>query len=417
MQPLLYLVHRIPYPPNKGDKVRSFHLLEYLSQHFDVHLGTFVDAAADVQHVSRLRDWCVSCKAVRLVPGAARLRSIGGLWRREPLSVAYYRSRLLEQWVRTTVREHGIEQAVVFSSVMAQHLQGIDGLRTVVDFVDVDSAKWEQFAQSHAWPLSSVFRREGRHLREYERRTALASDAAVFVTASEKELFCSVAPECAARAHVVRNGVNSDYFSPLTELPNPYDADHEPIVFTGAMDYWPNVDAVCWFAECAFPAIAAARPRARFHIVGMRPAPAVRALARDARIVVTGTVPDVRPYLRHARAVVAPMRIARGIQNKVLEAMAMQCAVVVSEAAARSLGGVPGLEYEVARDADELVAKTLAVMDPSHATKIGIAARERVVSDCSWNRNLAPLLDLLNRAPSSPQPLRAARHPETTPVQ
>jgi glycosyltransferase involved in cell wall biosynthesis len=111
------------------------------------------------------------------------------------------------------------------------------------------------------------------------------------------------------------------------------------------------------------------------------------------------------------------MRIARGIQNKVLEAMAMQCAVVVSEAAARSIGGVPGLEYEVARDADELVAKTLAVMDPSHATKIGIAARERVVSDCSWNRNLAPLLDLLNRAPSSPQPLRAARHPETTSVQ
>ena len=187
----------------------------------------------------------------------------------------------------------------------------------------MDSAKWSQYANSRSWPLSAIFKREGARLLAFERAVANGTEASVFVTPAEAQLFRTLAPECSTRVHHAQNGVDTDYFSPAHELPNPFATDEDAIVFTGAMDYWPNVDAVTWFARDVLPTIATQRPRARFYIVGIAPTPAVQALAQDPRVVVTGRVPDVRPYLKHARVVVAPLRVARGIQNKVLEAMAM----------------------------------------------------------------------------------------------
>jgi len=268
-------------------------------------------------------------------------------------------------------------------------------LRAVVDFVDVDSAKWNQYAQSRQWPLSAIFKREGARLLAFDRAVANAAAASVFVTSAEAQLFRTLAPECATRVHYAQNGVDTEYFSPLHKLPNPFRVDEDTIVFTGAMDYWPNIDAVNWFAQEAFPEIVARHPRARFYIVGSQPAPVVQALARDARVVVTGRVPDVRPYLRHARVVVAPLRVARGIQNKVLEAMAMARPVVVSAAAARALSGVPGIDFEVAEDVPDLVRHTLALMDIQRGAALGKAARERVLADYDWTTNLTPFDTLL----------------------
>ncbi len=323
MEPLLYLVHRIPFPPNKGDKVRSFNLLRFLAGRFQVHLGTFVDNPADLVHAGRLSEYCASSKIVEIRPALARIRSVPGLWTGEPLTLRYYRDESLAQWVNDVVREQRIGKAVVFSSAMAQYVSGSGNLRVVVDFVDVDSAKWSQYGKSRRWPLSTVFEREGQRLLAFERAVSRSTSASVFVTPAEAELFRSLAPECAARVHCAQNGVDTDFFSPSPAVPCPYGPDEEPIVFTGAMDYWPNVDAVCWFVNEVLPAIVAQRPRARFHIVGMNPTAVVQALAAEGRVVVTGSVPDVRPYLQHARVVVAPLRVARGIQNKVLEAMAM----------------------------------------------------------------------------------------------
>jgi sugar transferase (PEP-CTERM/EpsH1 system associated) len=264
-----------------------------------------------------------------------------------------------------------------------------------VDFVDVDSAKWSQYAQSCRWPLSTIYRREGARLLAFERAVAGATEASVFVTPAEAQLFRTLAPECAARVHQAQNGVDTGYFSPEHELPNPFHANEDAIVFTGAMDYWPNVDAVCWFAQQMLPAIAARQPHVRFYIVGVQPTPAVQALARDPRVVVTGRVPDVRPYLRHARVVVAPLRVARGIQNKVLEAMAMARPVVVSSAAARALSGVPATDFDVADGAPEFIRKTIALMDGERGTVIGKAARERVLADYNWTKNLTPFDALL----------------------
>jgi sugar transferase (PEP-CTERM/EpsH1 system associated) len=396
MEPILFLTHRIPFPPTKGDKVRSFHLLKFLASRYRVHLGTFIDDPADRVHVSRLGEYCASFKVVEINPKLARIRSLTGFWTGEPLTLSFYRDAELGAWVRNVVRVQGISRAVVFSSAMAQYVAAIDGLRVIVDFVDVDSAKWDLFARTRPWPMSAVFAREGRLLLEFERAVAKRTDASVFVTPGEAELFRKLAPESAARVSHANMGVDSDFFSPHQELPNPYAAGEEAIVFTGAMDYWPNIDAVCWFAQESLPAIVAERPRARFYIVGMNPVPAVQALASDPRIVVTGRVQDVRPYLRHARVVIAPIRIARGIQSKVLEAMAMARPVVVSAVAAAAISGKAGLDYEVADSAHEFAQKTIDLLNNSHGVAIGRSARDRILADYRWTTSLAPFADLLS---------------------
>ena len=396
MEPLLLLVHRIPFPPNKGDKVRSFHLLEFLASRYRVHLGTFVDSPDDVVHIPRLQEYCASFKVAEIQPARARVRSLAGLFTGEALTLRYYRNAMLADWVRSVVREQRIAKAVVFSSAMAPYVSDLANLRVVVDFVDVDSAKWAQYAQSRPWPLSMIYRREATRLLDFERSTAGRAEASVFVTSAEAQLFRTLAPECAARVRYAQNGVDTQYFSPHHDLPSPFAADEDAIVFTGAMDYWPNIDAVIWFAQEALPAIVARRPRARFYIVGVQPSPAVQALAKDARIVVTGRVPDVRPYLQHARVVVAPLRVARGIQNKVLEAMAMGRPVVVSAAAAGALSGVPAIDFEVVDGIPGFIEKTLALMNAERGALLGSAARRRVLADYDWTTNLTPFSALLD---------------------
>ena len=217
MEPLLLLVHRIPFPPNKGDKVRSFHLLEFLATRYRVHLGTFVDSTEDLVHIPRLQEYCASSKVIELRPAFARVRSLAGLFTGEAMTLRYYRDAALAEWVRTVVREQGITKAVVFSSAMAPYALNLPQLQTVVDFVDVDSAKWSQYAQSRPWPLSAVFKREGSRLLAFERAVASTTQASVFVTPAEAQLFRTLAPECAARVHHAQNGVDTHYFGLLAE--------------------------------------------------------------------------------------------------------------------------------------------------------------------------------------------------------
>ncbi len=386
---LLYLVHRLPYPPNKGDKVRSYHLLRHLAARHRVFLGTFVDDPDDVRHIASLRPFCAGLHVARLDPRLARLRSLGGFVSGEALSLPYYRDAGLKSWVHQTVRQQNIDTAVVFSSAMTQYLDGLPRLRALVDCVDVDSAKWTQFAASRVWPLSWLYRREGDRLLAYECAAATRSIRSFFVTDAEVELFRRLAPQCAGKVEAVGNGVDADFFSPAHEFVSPFPATEIPVVFTGAMDYWPNVDAVCWFATDVLPRLRTRWPELRFYIVGMRPAPAVRALAGTA-VEVTGTVPDVRPYLRHAAVVVAPLRVARGVQNKVLEAMAMARPIVASQACAAGIDAAAGHHLETAADAQGFAASVESLLqDPARAAKMGVAARECVLARYSWEARLS----------------------------
>ena len=391
MANILYLVHRLPYPPNKGDKVRSYHLLKHLARRHRVFLGTFIDDPEDEAHVDAARALCAELHVSRLNPRLARLHSLTALASGEPLTLSYYRSTGLSKWVRQISQTHNIDAALIFSSAMAQYIEGFQRLPTLIDFVDVDSAKWTQYAPRHRWPLSWLYRREGRLLLDYERRMAARSTRSFFVTENEKALFCGQAPECRVRVEAMANGVDAHYFSPDATRPSPYRDDEVPVVFTGAMDYLPNVDAVAWFKAEVLPRILQRWPRVRFYIVGRSPAPEVLALASET-VVVTGTVPDVRPYLQHAAAVVAPLRIARGIQNKILEAMAMARPVIASAECAAAVDAEKGTELLIAVDPAEYMAEMSRVLDaPGTAIAIGHAARQRVVERYSWEAHLAAI--------------------------
>jgi len=388
VQDLLLLIHRIPYPPNKGDKIRSYNLLKHLARDYRVHLATFVDDADDWQHVPTVEAMCASSHFAALNPMLARVRSLGALLKNRSLSLDYYQDAALQRWVDQTVAAHAIKRVLVFSSAMAQYADNYPDARRVIDFCDVDSDKWRQYADKKSWPMSWLYRHEARQLLRYERQVASQYDASLFVSGPEADLFRQLAPESTARIGHFSNGVDTDYFSPEHALATPYAPGERALVFTGAMDYWPNVDAVQWFCDEVFPLLRRQDPALRFYIVGSRPAPQVQALGQAAGVTVTGTVPDVRPYIRHARVAVAPLRIARGIQNKVLEAMAMATPVVVSPQALEGIAAEPGRDLLLAADAQgfaDAVTQLLARGDDT----MGLAARARVEHHYSWPSNLA----------------------------
>ncbi|MEW6118608.1 MAG: TIGR03087 family PEP-CTERM/XrtA system glycosyltransferase [Pseudomonadota bacterium] len=394
---LLFLAHRIPYPPNKGDKIRSFHLLRHLAERHDVHLGAFVDDPDDWQYADALKPYCASFQLVPLRPRRARLFSLAGLLTGEPLTLPYYRSGALKDWAAGLARDGTVSLGLAFSSAMAQFMPASLS-RRVLDMVDVDSDKWSQYAPTQRWPLSWVYAREGRKLAAWEARVAEDFDATLLVSMDEAALLQRRAQRARARISAFENGVDADYFSPERAYPDPYPAGVRGIAFTGAMDYWPNVDAVTWFAERIFPAVRDTVPEAQFFIVGSRPTGSVTQLARQPGVVVTGSVPDVRPYLAHAACAVAPLRIARGVQNKVLEAMAMACPVVASSQAAEGIRAEPGRDFWLAPDEAGFAQTVIARL---RADGRNPPARAAILARYDWARNLAALDPLFASAPES----------------
>ncbi len=278
---------------------------------------------------------------------------------------------------------------------MAQFADEFTGARRVMDFVDVDSDKWAQYAASKAWPMNWVYRRESATLLSYERRVAETWDASVLVSNDEADLFRRLVPRAAARVSGISNGVDSDYFSPAHAYENPYPVGAPVLVFTGAMDYWANIDAVVWFAQEVFPRVRAHIKEARFYVVGSRPAVEVQALAQHEGITVTGTVPDVRPYLHYAAAAVAPLRIARGIQNKVLEALSMARPVIATRAAAEGLHARPQEAMRVADAVEDYARHCVALLRGEVTSRAALSGRDCVIEHYSWSGNLARFSELL----------------------
>lgn len=398
--PLLFLCHRIPYPPNKGDKIRSFHLLHHLSLHFDIYLATFVDDPQDWPWVPEVEKFCVDSLFLELRPTVARVRSLSGLVTGKVLSLPYYHNEEMHRWIRERVEAHAILHLLVFSAAMAQYVldPGLGFERKVIDFVDVDSDKWQQYAQQKRWPMSWIYRREGELLLEFEREIARQFDAGLFVSSSEAAIFKGLAPESAHKVGFYNNGVNTGYFAPDAALPNPYTECERVLVFTGAMDYWPNIDAVTWFAREVFPGIRATNPDLHFYIVGSSPASAVTQLARLPGVTVTGRVEDVRPYLQHALAAVAPMRIARGVQNKVLEAMAMEKPVIVSSKGLEGIDAVHG-EHVLLADTTQDYLACLQQVVSGGQEEMGQRARQRISVHFNWDENLPEVVYLLAGQP------------------
>lgn len=408
---LLFLVHRFPYPPNKGDKTSTYNMLKYFSRSWRIFLGGFVDQPDDWKYLSKVEKFCAEAHFVPIDPRTRKLASLSGLLTGEPLTNVYYRNGSLQQWVNLVLAKCDIDAILVFSGCMAQYVVGKvpSGARSMFDPEDVDSEKWQALAKSARWPRAWLYRREARKVFEFERQMAKSFDVSVFVTENEAELFKTLAPEVAPRVTFRTQGVDADYFDPSLEFDSPYPDGTRALAFIGVMDYWPNVEAVNWFARDAFPQVRRAVHGAEFYIVGLNPSPDVRRLAETKGVHVTGGVADVRPYLQHAWAACLPLRTARGIQNKVLEAMAMEKPVIASPEAMTGINA--------AADFAPLVAETAA--DFAHAA-IGLlhqdrrrepAARTFVREHFNWDTNLRRFEALL-AAPTAPA-AREERSPTT----
>jgi sugar transferase (PEP-CTERM/EpsH1 system associated) len=388
---LLLLTQRIPYPPNKGEKIRHFQILKHLAKSHNVHLGCLIDDPNDWQHVETVKSFCADAYFARLDRRFDAVSHLKALASGEALSVALYRDRGLAEWVSRTLETVRPDVVFVCSSNMAPYVLAHPrrGRRRIVDLVDVDSEKWRVYAANASGPMPWLYGREARKVFALERQVAHAADYSIFVSDAEAALFRRLVPERADTVVGISNGVDCTYFDPVGGFAAPYDVGVPNFVFTGTMDYVPNVDAVTWFATDILPLIRRSLPHAQFHIVGANPTPAVQALERIKDVHVSGRVPDVRPYLAHATAAVAPMRIARGIQNKVLEAMAMARPAIVTSDALEGIGAVPDSELLLADKAEAFAAAAdRLAADVIEGRRIGEAARRRVLTDFSWEGRL-----------------------------
>jgi sugar transferase (PEP-CTERM/EpsH1 system associated) len=368
--------------------------LKALSENYEIHLGTFIDDPDDRQYIDALKAFCKTSFCLELQPRVGRIKSLTGFLTGEPLSLPYYRNQAFQAWVDKTIDQEKIQRALIFSSPMAQYLENHSDLHFVADFVDVDSDKWRQYAENKNWPASWVYRREAEKLLSFEGQIAVHADTTLFVSKQEAQLFKQLVPAAVDKIGFVNNGVDTDFFDPNLAFDSPFPNHHAAIVFTGAMDYWANVDAVVWFAQQVFPLIKQQHIDARFYIVGSKPTKQVQQLAEDDEsVIVTGRVDDVRNYLAHAHLVVAPLRIARGIQNKVLEAMAMAKPVVATSAAMEGISVPEGIQV-TGKDIPEQFAERVFqyLQQPIQLTNEN---REFVKANFSWKQSGQKLFKII----------------------
>lgn len=397
MAEILFLAHRAPWPPDRGDRIRSWHMFEALAKLAPVHVAALADNAVDAAAThAKMAPLCKSlCIEVRDVSRPAALAQ--AVLRGEPVSNRLFRNAALAEHVGALLALGSVTHIVAFSGQMAQYLPARFDGPVIMDFVDVDSAKFATYAeQDKRQPLNWVHAREAKKLGAFEAAVARTVDASLFVSEAEAALFRERSGLGGDIVFAIENGIDTDRFDPALALDRVGEGEGSLAVFTGQMDYRPNIDAVHWFVADVFPLIRKSHPAARFAIVGRAPTEEVRALGALPGVTVTGEVPDVRPWLAAADVVVAPLLLARGVQNKLLEAMAMARPVVASAAAATGIDATDGKHLLVADDAGAMAASVVRLFDdPAAAAAMGRAARERMITRYGWDARLAPLCELL----------------------
>ena len=389
MKNLLFLVHRIPYPPNKGDKIRSYHFLKGLAKEYHIHLAAFIDDPDDHQHIKKVQDLTVNSLFIKLNPSLAKIKSIFGFLKNTALTLPYYHSKGMQKWVDKTMSENKIDKVFIFSSAMAQYVQQYDNLDLIVDFVDVDSDKWLQYSQRLSWPMSWVYRREAKFLLKFDYTIANQAKMNIFVSLEESALFKSLVDVDAEKISHVNNGVDIDFFNVNEQYPTPYKQDENIIVFTGAMDYW--------FVNKAFSQIKRINPQAVFYIVGSNPTKDVLRLAQIEGVFVTGRVHDIRPYLMYSHVVVAPLQIARGIQNKVLEAMAMGKKIVATTQAIEGIS-IDKQAVVIVNDEQDFAQQVVGYLNDINNPQFCVENRDFVTRGYSWDASLKRLVNMIESA-------------------
>lgn len=375
---ILFVCHRFPYPPNRGGKIRPFNIIKHLSRSHQVTVASLARSAEEAEAGRGLAPFCHAYLMETVTPRQALAQMLLGAPTPRPASMAHFYSPLLARRVRREVATRDFDFIFVHCSSAAQYVEDIKGIPKILDFGDMDSQKWRDYAAFSRAPKSTVYWLEGVKMRRAEKRLAGKFDLLTCTTRAELETLRGLGID--TPSDWFPNGVDLDYFAPGAE-----DRDPGSIVFVGRMDYFPNQQAVTHFCTAILPRIQAARPEATFTIVGTNPSKAIRALSARPGVSVTGAVPDVRPYARRAAVAVAPLKIARGTQNKMLESLAMGVPVVASPVAAGGIDAVPGEHFLVADGAEEFAAKTLRLMTQARTRRqYAEAGRARMESHHAW---------------------------------
>jgi polysaccharide biosynthesis protein PslH len=403
MSEILFLAHRIPFPPDRGDKIRSHHIVRRLARLAPVHIATFAD---DDLYMAEEVELAVMAASYKLVRRSKPLIVSGlqALAMRQAVSLSAFHDAELAAYVAEVVERCPISTIYVYSGQMGQYVPADFTGRVVVDFVDVDSAKFEAYAAASRGAVRWINAREGRMLREVESRLAARAALSLFVSQAEADLFASRLNEverAAAQVRALGNGIDSEWFDPAIVEPEPAMAafPFPRLIFTGQMDYAPNVEAVLRAAKAIMPAIREQFPDASLHVVGRRPAPEVADLHGQNGCHVWGRVEDIRTWLKAADLALIPLTIARGVQNKVLEAMAMELPVVLTSGAATGIGAIDGRHLAIADDDAGLAARAVTLLgDRRRARNKGLAARRFVAENTSWQVALAPLAEIAGLA-------------------
>jgi sugar transferase (PEP-CTERM/EpsH1 system associated) len=392
---ILFLCHRVPYPPWLGSKVRSFNMIRHLSKDHEVHVVSLARSAAEGLAGDGLRAYCRFSAVVAVNELTQVARMIAHLPTPVSSTTGYFRARSVVRLVKEKLDDTRFDLVIVHSSGMAQYVERLPAPRKLLDFCDMDSQKWLEYAKHKPVPLSLGYRLEGNKLAREERRMARRFD--VCTVATPAELATLTGYDTGAAVDWFPQGVDVDYFAPG---PESYESDI--ITFVGRMDYFPNEQCMMRFCERSLPLIRARRPNLRLQIVGADPSRSVRRLGRLPGVIVTGSVPDVRPYLARSALAVAPLEIARGTQNKILEAMAAGVPVIASRRAAQGVDATEGEHLLACETAQEYAAAIERVLsDPDERRRLSRAGRDRVLRRHRWEDSMRRLDGIIERCMSN----------------
>lgn len=401
---ILFVCHRFPFPPNRGGKIRPFHMIRHLSQKHRVVVATLAHSQEELEQGAGLKQHCSEVLA-EVVPSPVRwMHAVGALPSAAPSSARYFDSARLQSRIMELQSRMAIDAVIVHCAFVAEYVKNVRAPFKMMDFGDLDSKKWLDYSRYTAFPFSAGYALESFKLERVERGLARAFNHCTVTAQGELESYRELGATTSCT--VIPNGVDSDYF----HLPEQQTENLRTIVFLGRMDYFPNVAGITDFAKNVFPLVRRRVPEAQLRIVGSNPVAKIRALEKLGGISVTGYVPDVRPHVAGAAVAVAPLSIARGTQNKVLECMAMGIPVVASPQVAKGVQASPGRHLLVGATAEEFADQVVKLLEDAQLrARIRDAARRQVVSAHSWDESMKLMDEILeghserNRLAGSPE--------------
>ncbi len=388
---ILYVCHRFPFPPKRGGKIRPFNMIRHLSQNHQVTVASLARSDDEAREGEGIAPHCAAFEMARVSNPVQVARMVVRLPTTVPSSMGFFYSPTLARRIRELLRGTRFDLIFVHCSSVAQYVADVQGVPKILDFGDMDSQKWLEYAQSKPFPLSLGYWLEGSKMLREEKRLAARFDLCTATTRAEWETLRGYGVD--VPSDWFPNGVDADFFAPDGTA---YDPD--TISFIGRMDYYPNQQCMADFCANTLPLLRAERPNIKLTIVGADPSPAMRKLGELPGVTVTGSVPDVRPHVRASAAMVAPLTIARGTQNKILEAMAMGVPVVTSSVAAGGVDAKGEEHFLVADTPADCARAILRILDnPAERNRLATAGRERMLSNHAWPNSMRRLDGIVER--------------------